>query len=61
MTLRGSVTNARIAVSSYAGEHRKGTNLMTICGATDQRESYDCLEAAPTQPALAPAMDPAPH
>jgi hypothetical protein len=42
MTLRGSVTNAHIRLKSFAGEHQKGINLMTICGATEKKAAYDC-------------------
>jgi hypothetical protein len=43
MTLRGSITNAHIRLKSYAGELQKGKNLLTVCGSTEKRASYDCL------------------
>ena len=43
MTLRGSITNAHIKLRSYAGEFQKGKNLLTVCGSSAKRASYDCL------------------
>jgi hypothetical protein len=42
MTLRGAITNAHIKLKSYAGEFQKGTNLLTVCGITERKGTYDC-------------------
>jgi hypothetical protein len=42
MTLRGAITNANIKLKSYAGEFQKGTNLLTVCGTTERKATYDC-------------------
>ena len=43
MTLRGAITNALIKVNGYAGKSHKGKNLLTVCGTSEQRATYDCL------------------
>jgi len=43
MTLHGSISNAHIRLKSYAGEFQKGKNLLTVCGSSEKRASYDCL------------------
>ena len=43
MTLRGAITNAHIKLKSYAGQFQKGKNLLTVCGSSEKRASYDCL------------------
>jgi hypothetical protein len=43
MTLRGSIANPHIRLKGYAGEFQKGKNLLTVCGSTEKRASYDCL------------------
>ena len=43
MTLRGSINHARIRLKGYAGEFQKGRNLLTVCGSSEKRASYDCL------------------
>jgi hypothetical protein len=43
MTLRGAITNAHIELKSYAGKFQMGTNLLTVCGSSEKRASYDCL------------------
>ena len=47
MTLRGAITNVHIKLKSYAGEYRKGTNLLTVCGSTEQRATFDCAADQP--------------
>ncbi len=42
MTLRGAITNAHIKLKSYAGEFQKGTNLLTVCGTTERKGTYNC-------------------
>ena len=44
-TLRGAITNAHIKLKSYAGEFQKGTNLLTVCGTTERKGTYDCAPA----------------
>jgi hypothetical protein len=44
MTLRGAITNANIKLKGYAGEHQKGTNLLTVCGTLERKAAYDCGE-----------------
>ena len=43
MTLRGNINNAHIRLKGYAGEYQKGKNLLTVCGSSEKRASYDCL------------------
>ena len=50
MTLRGAITGARINLKSYAGEFKKGTNLLTVCGSREKRANYDCPVCAVTTP-----------
>jgi len=45
MTLRGAITNAHITLKSYSGEFQKGTNLLTVCGTTERKGTYDCAPA----------------
>ncbi len=47
MMLRGTITNAHIKLKSYAGEYRKGTNLLTVCGSKDRRATYACGTTKP--------------
>jgi hypothetical protein len=47
MTLRGEITNAHIRLKAYAGEFRKGTNLLTVCGSSEQKAAYDCAPKHP--------------
>jgi hypothetical protein len=49
MTLRGAITNAHIKLKSYTGEFQKGTNLLTVCGTTERKASYDCRAASPAE------------
>jgi hypothetical protein len=45
MTLRDAITNAHITLKSYTGEFQKGTNLLTVCGTTERKGTYDCAPA----------------
>jgi hypothetical protein len=45
MTLRGTVNNAHIRLKAYAGEYQKGKNLLTVCGTSEKRATYDCPES----------------
>jgi hypothetical protein len=47
MTLRGAITNAHIKLKSYAGEFQKGQNLLTVCGSTERRPTFDCTTDKP--------------
>lgn len=42
MTLRGSITHAHIRLKAYSGDAQRGRNLLTVCGSTEKRASYDC-------------------
>lgn len=52
MTLRGTITNAHIQLKSYAGAFQKGTNLLTVCGTTERKMTYDCgnVDRSPSTP-----------